>query len=222
MISNSHSPEHARFNMVEQQVRPWDVFDRRVLNLIETLPRDAFVPEQYKGLAYADIEIPIGHGQHMMFPRVEARMLQALDAQPGEKVLEIGTGSGYVTACLAHLGGQVTSLEIHPDLIEQAQATLDANDINGVQLHCRNALEGMGENSTFDVIAVTGSLPFLPDSLRQQLNVGGRMFVVTGEAPVMEAELITRVSGDAWSSEGLFETVLAPLEQAPRPNYFKF
>lgn len=222
MISNSHSPEHARFNMVEQQVRPWDVFDRRVLNLIESLPRDAFVPEQYKGLAYADIEIPIGHGQHMMFPRVEARMLQALNVQPGDRVLEIGTGSGYVTACLAHLGGQVTSLEIHPELMEQAHVTLNANNVDSVQLHCRNALESIVESGPFDVIAATGSLPFLPDSLRQQLNVGGRMFVVTGEAPVMEAELITRVSGDAWSSEALFETVLTPLEQVPQPSRFKF
>jgi len=222
MISNSHSPEHARFNMVEQQVRPWEVFDRRVLDLIENLPRDAFVPEQYRGLAYADIEISIGYGQHMMFPRVEARMLQALNVQPGDKVLEIGTGSGYVTACLAHLGGQVTSLEIHPELMERAQMTLDANAITDVQLHCRNALDEVIEGEPFDVIAITGSLPFLPESLRQQLTVGGRMFVVAGQAPVMEAELVTRVSGDAWSSEGLFETVLRPLEQAPHPNHFKF
>ena len=222
MISNSHSPEHARFNMVEQQIRPWEVFDRRVLDLIEQLPRDAFVPEQYRGLAYADIEIPIGHGQRMMFPRVEARMLQALDPQPDDKILEIGTGSGYVTACLAHLGGQVTSQEIHADLMDRAQTTLDANGVKAVRLQCRNALEGTQEDGPFDVIAVTGSLPFLPDSLRRQLRVGGRMFVVIGEAPVMEAELVTRVAEDAWSSEGLFETVLAPLEQAPRADHFRF
>ncbi len=219
---NAFDPEQARFNMVEQQVRPWEVFDRRVLDLIEELPRDRFVPEQYRHLAYADIEIPLGHGQHMMFPRVEARLLQALDVQPGDRVLEIGTGSGYLSACLARLGGKVTSLEIHPDLLEQGRGNLTANGIDGIELRCANALEGAIDGGPFDVIAVTGSLPFLPDALREQLEVGGRLFVVTGEAPVMEANLVTRVSGDAWHTEGLFETVLTPLEQVPRPSRFVF
>ena len=216
------NPDQARFNMVEQQVRPWEVFDRRVLDLIEELPRDAFVPEQYRHLAYADIEVPLGHGQHMMFPRVEARMLQALDVQPGDRVLEIGTGSGYVTACLVRLGGRVITLEIHPDLLEQAQEKLTANGIEGVELRCQNGLEGEVVGGPFDVIAVTGSLPFLPDALKEQLSVGGRMFVVTGEAPVMEASLVTRVNGEAWRTEALFETVLTPLEQAPQPSRFDF
>ena len=215
-------PDQARFNMVEQQVRPWEVFDRRVLDLIETLPRDRFVPEQYRHLAYADIEIPLGHGQHMMFPRVEARLLQALDVQPGDRVLEIGTGSGYLTACLMQLGGDVTSLEIHPDLLEQATANLQRNGMVGAGLRCANALEGAVEGGPFDVIAVTGSLPFLPEELKRQLTTGGRLFVVTGEAPVMEANLVTRVGGDAWRTEGLFETVLTPLEQVPQRSRFVF
>ncbi len=220
MIANS--PSHARHNMVEQQIRPWEVFDRRVLDLIEALPREAFVPEAYRGLAYADIEIPLGHGQRMMFPRVEARLLQALDLQPGDRILEIGTGSGYVTACLAKLGGEVTSIDIHAEFTDQAAGRLQAQEIQGVNLLSGDGLADGIEGGPFDVIAVTGSLPALPDSLKQQLKVGGRLFAIIGQSPVMEATLITRTGDDAWQEEYLFETDLPALENAPKPSHFQF
>ena len=219
---NIDSLERARFNMVQQQIRPWEVFDRRVLALINEVPRDQFVERAYVGLAYADIEIPLGHGQRMMFPRVEARLLQALDVKPGDKILEIGTGSGYLTACLAKLGGQVISLDIHEDFTAQARTRLDAQDIGNVELITADALAAVIPGGPFDVIAVTGSLPELPDSLKQQLAIGGRLFAVIGEPPAMEACLITRVGEDAWRSEGLFETELRVLENALQTEQFQF
>ena len=212
----------ARFNMVQQQIRPWEVLDQRVLDLINQIPRDQFVPDAYRGLAYADIEIPLGHGQHMMFPRVEARLLQALDVRPTDKILEIGTGSGYLTACLANLGGQVVSIDIHEGFTAAARASLEALGLNNVELRTADGLAGEIAGGPFDVIAVTGSLPQLPDGLKQQLTVEGRLFAVTGEAPAMEASLITRVSEDAWRSEALFETELVPLENAPCTERFEF
>ena len=219
---NVDSLEQARFNMVQQQIRPWEVLDQRVLDLINQIPRDQFVPEAYRGLAYADIEVPIGHGQQMMFPRVEARLLQSLDVKPNDKILEIGSGSGYLTACLANLGGQVTSLDIHEDFTGAVRARLDAQGIGNVELRTADGLAGEIAGGPFDVIAVTGSLPEVPDALKQQLTIGGRLFAVTGEAPAMEASLITRVGEDAWRSEGLFETELAALENAARTERFQF
>ena len=219
---NIDSLERARFNMVQQQIRPWEVFDRRVLALINEVPRDQFVERAYVGLAYADIEIPLGHGQRMMFPRVEARLLQALDVKPGDKILEIGTGSGYLTACLAKLGGQVISLDIHEDFTAQARTRLDAQDIGNVELITADALAAVIPGGPFDVMAVTGSLPERPDSLKQQLAIGGRLLAVIGEPPAMEACLITRVGEDAWRSEGLFETELTLLKNAPRVERFEF
>jgi len=219
---NADSLERARFNMVQQQIRPWEVLDQRVLNLINEIPRDQFVEETYRGLAYADIEIPIGHGQQMMFPRVEARLLQALDVKPTDKILEIGTGSGYLTACLAKLGGQVISLDIHEDFTTRTRARLDAQGIGNVELRTADGLAADVPGGPFDVIAVTGSLPQLPDRLKRQLTVGGRLFVVTGEAPAMEASLITRVGEEAWRSEGLFETELAGLKNAEATEHFVF
>lgn len=214
--------EQARFNMVEQQIRPWEVLDQRVLSLMESMPRDAFVPEKYQGLAYADIEIPISGDQHMMFPRVEGRLLQALNIQPADKVLEIGTGSGYLTACMAKLAGSVISLDTNAEFTQQAQARLDDQNIKNVELRNSDGLAEGLEGAPFDAIAVTGSMPTLTEALKQQLSVGGRLFVVTGEAPAMEANLITRVSDDAWRTEGLFETELDPLIGAPAIEAFQF
>jgi protein-L-isoaspartate(D-aspartate) O-methyltransferase len=214
--------EKARFNMVQQQIRPWDVFDQRVLDILETLPRDGFVPETYLDLAYADIEIPIGAGQQMMFPRVEARLMQALDIQPEDSILEIGTGSAYLTACLAKLGARVVSLDTRAEFTRQAAERLAAHGIDNVELQTSDGLAAPHASGPFDVIAVTGSLPQLPDMLKQQLTVGGRMFVVCGESPAMEACLITRVGEDAWRTEGLFETELAALDNAPEPERFEF
>lgn len=214
--------EHARFNMVQQQIRPWEVLDQRVLETLGALAREVFVPQAYKGLAYADIEIPLAHGQKMMFPKVEGRLLQALNVQPGEKILEIGTGSGYLTACLSHLGGAVVSLDIHQDFVDSAKAALASQGFDKVELRCADALAETIAGGPFDVIAVTGSLAEAPEEWKKLLTIGGRLFVVCDEAPAMEATLITRTGENSWHSEALFETELMPLENAPARNKFTF
>ncbi|MCW8906617.1 MAG: protein-L-isoaspartate O-methyltransferase [Sedimenticola sp.] len=216
------SYEKARFNMVEQQVRPWEVLDAQVLELIGSMPREHFVPEKYRGLAYADIEVPLGDGQKMMFPRVEGRILQALDVQPEETVLEIGTGSGYLTACLARMGGSVISQDINPEFTEQARKKLAELGIENVQLRTTDSLSDDVESGPFDAIAVTGSLPTIPDNLKQRLTVGGRMFIITGESPVMTAYLVTRRGDNEWQTEALFETDIARLINAPVTRKFEF
>jgi len=217
------STEIARFNMIEQQIRPWDVLDRRVLEIFAQVPREAFVPEAYRNLAFADVEVPIGLGEAMMAPRVEARMLQALAVQPKDRVLEIGTGSGFVTACLARLAEQVTSIEIHRELTEAARERLAQHRITNLELRTGDALARLGEQR-YDAIAVTGSLPLADQSheLAQCLTLGGRMFVVIGEAPVMEATLVTRIWEDQYTVESLFETDLRPLVNARTPERFSF
>ena len=221
-MMTTDSLEHARFNMVQQQIRPWEVIDQRVLETLGTLPREAFVPDAYKGLAYADIEIPLALGQKMMFPKIEGRLLQALNIQQGDSILEIGTGSGYLTACLAHLGGKVISLDIHQEFIDSAKAALAGQGFDNVELRCADALAGGIAGAPFDVIAVTGSLSEVPDSWKQMLSIGGRMFIVCDEAPAMEATLITRTGENGWRSEGLFETGLSALENAPARDRFEF
>ena len=213
--------EIARRNMVLQQIRPWDVFDERVLSAIQTIPREKFVPEAYLGLAFADIEVPIGHGQAMMAPRVEARMLQSLDVE--HSVLEIGTGSGFVTACLARLGGQVISIDLYEEFIAAARKRLEAVGLGATtQLRTTDAFSESFDNQQFDRIAVTGSLPDYDKRFEQLLTHGGRLFVVIGQAPAMEATLVTRVDENAWHREGLFETELTSLEHAPQPEQFVF
>ncbi|MGD8911514.1 MAG: protein-L-isoaspartate O-methyltransferase [Candidatus Thiodiazotropha sp.] len=216
--------EKARFNMVEQQIRPWEVFDTRVLSLMESLPRDQFVPQSYRDLAYADIEIPIGQGQQMMFPRIEAKLLQTLAIKPSDKVLEVGTGSGYLTACLANLAQQVVSIDLYEEFTEQAKEKLHQQDIKNVALKSGDALAAPLEEGPFDAIAVTGSLPTSQQAeiFRQQLNVGGRLFVVIGTAPVMECMLITRHANKTFQEESILETELAPLVNAPVPMEFEF
>jgi protein-L-isoaspartate(D-aspartate) O-methyltransferase len=216
--------EKARFNMVEQQIRPWEVLDPRVLSLMESLPREQFVPQSYRDLAYADIEIPIGQGEQMMFPRIEAKLLQALAIQPTDKVLEVGTGSGYLTACLANLAQQVVSIDIYDEFTEQAIAKLQQQNIQNVTLKSGDALAGPHEEGPFDAIAVTGSLPTSQQAeiFRQQLNVGGRLFVVIGTAPVMECMLIKRHADKIFQEESILETELAPLVNAPAPVEFEF
>ena len=214
--------ETARFNMVAQQIRPWEVIDERVLDTFETVPREHFVDDDYKGLAFADVAVPIGEGQQMMKPVQEARMLQALNIQPGDSVLEIGTGSGFVTACLAHLGGVVTSYEIHAALSERAGERLRALGGRNIELVVGDGLHASFAPGSFDVIAVTGSLPSRPDFLEELLAPGGRMFVVVGEGAAMTAMLVTRnAAGELWR-EKQFETVLPALENAPQPDHFVF
>ncbi|MEW8202392.1 MAG: protein-L-isoaspartate O-methyltransferase [Candidatus Thiodiazotropha endolucinida] len=222
MMANSF--EKARFNMVEQQIRPWEVLDPRVLSLMESLPREHYVPQSYRDLAYADIEVPIGQGQKMMFPRIEAKLMQALAIQPTDKVLEVGTGSGYLTACLANLAQEVVSIDFHNEFTEQAKEKLGQQGIRNFTLINGDALADPLEEGPFDVIAVTGSLPTSQQAeiFRQQLNVGGRLFVVIGTAPVMECMLITRHADKIFQEESILETELAPLINAPAPVVFEF
>lgn len=214
--------EQARFNMIEQQVRPWEVLDQRVLDTMKRIPREDFVPERYRSLAFADTSIPLGHDQAMMAPKVEGRMLQALAITPQDSILEIGTGSGYVTACLASLGRRVNSIDIMPDFTESAAARLASHDISNVSLQTADAAAGVDPAERYDVIAVTGSLPVLQQQFHQNLEIGGRLFVITGSPPVMEALLITRINETSWKRESLFETSLPPLIHASAAQGFVF
>ena len=213
--------EKARFNMAEQQIRPWEVTDSSVLEVLQTVPRENFVPHAYRGLAFADTQIPIGEGQYMMEPRIEARMLQALAIKPSDQILEIGTGSGFITACLAKLGNHVASYEIHESLTEQAREKIALAGISNVSLHTGNILTDRPSNKGFDVIAVTGSLTEYA-GLQQLLSPGGRMFVISGHSPVMQALLITRGTEDQFQQTVLFETELQALEGLPEENEFVF
>lgn len=219
-----NSTEKARFNMIQQQIRPWDVIDDRVLTVMAEIPRERFVPDAYRSLAYADIEIPIDEGQSMLSPKLVGRMLQALEVQADDRVLQIGTGTGYVTACLARLGRRVVSLEIHGALADQARANLEALNLRRQEVREADGLAGPVEGNPFDVIAVTGSLPdeeALP-ALQDQLALGGRLFVVVGTGVVMEALLITRTASNGFRREALFETRLPALENVPEPEGFVF
>jgi len=214
--------EQARFNMIEQQVRTWEVLDQRVLDTMNRIPRENFVPEQYRSLAFADINIPIGNGQVMMSPKLEGRLLQALNIRPDDSILEVGTGSGYLTACLASLGKHVTSIDIVPEFTATAGTRLADQGITNASLETADVANGLSTSEQYDVIAVTGSLPLLQKQFHESLKTGGRLFVITGKLPIMEALLITRVGKNHWSQESLFETCLPPLEHAARPQGFVF
>lgn len=213
--------EQARNQMLDQQVRAWEVLDPRVLAVMGEIPREHFVPARYRGIAFADTPIPLAHGQFMMTPTVEGRCLQALEVKDGDRVLEVGTGSGFLAACLAGLGGQVTSIDIFPEFTDSARAALAAIDIREITLETRDGSK-LPPEPRYDVIAVTGSVPLLDPGFREALDIGGRLFVVTGEAPVMEARLIIRLGADEWVEESLFETVLPPLVNAPAPDRFQW
>lgn len=219
---NQSEIEQARFNMIEQQIRTWDVLDQRVLDVMKSVPREQFVPEHYRSLAFADTNIPLGHEQVMMAPKLEGRLLQALAITADDSVLEIGTGSGYLTACLARLGKQVTSIDITADFTTAAAAKLEAQGISNITLETFDAAEGIESEKRYDVIAVTGSLPLLQQQFQKNLAVGGRLFIITGSLPIMEANLITRVEENHWSSECLLETCIPPLLHAARPQAFVF
>ncbi len=212
----------ARFNMIEQQIRPWDVLDQRVLDTVNAIPREQFVPDEYRRLAFSDISIPLGDGQAMMPPRLEARILQALEIKPEDHILEIGTGSGYLTACLAALGGYVTSVDIRERFTENARTRLAARSIQNVTLETGDASQGWPEKGPYDVIVVTGSVPDYREQFRKELKPGGRLLVIAGVEPIMEALLITRTGTDSWATESLFETVVPPLENCQQPDGFLF
>ncbi len=219
---NTTSIEQARFNMVEQQVRPWEVLDPTVLDLMGSMPREKFVPEEYSGLAYADIEIPLGKGEQMMFPRIEGRLLQALNLQPGDNVLEVGTGTGFLAACMAKLADRVLSVDIDPNLAAHAAKTLRDCGFDNVSVDTRDGLIEYAEDQAYDAIALSGSVATLPDFLKNKLTIGGRLFAIIGNGPVMEATLITRTGQDSWESEGLFETKLTLLHGGEGKATFTF
>ncbi|MCP1728634.1 protein-L-isoaspartate(D-aspartate) O-methyltransferase [Natronospira proteinivora] len=213
---------HSRMMMVECQVRTWEVLDPRVLEVMTNVPRERFVPDAYKGLAFSEANIPLDHGQMMMQPKVEGRVLQAVNIQPGESVLEVGTGSGYLAACMAELGGQILSVDCFENFVRDAESVWKDLGFKQLRAQQENAASLEWTNERYDVIVVTGSMPDLHDSFRQHLSVGGRLFVVTGKAPVMQAQLMTRVGEDDWSREFLFETNLPPLIDAYEDRQFQF
>ena len=214
--------ETARFNMIEQQIRPWNVLNLEILDLLNQVHREDFVPEQYKTSALCDFEIPLGKGELMLPPRVEARILQALNIQPHETVLEIGTGSGYLTALLAHLALRVFSVDIDQDASTDAGRKLASHDISNVTLEIGDGSNGWNSHAPYDVIAVTGSVPQLSDDFEQSLNVNGRLLAFVGDAPNMQVMLITRTSESDFKREVLFETVVPALQNAPEPTRFSF
>ena len=220
--ASSFNKNEARFNMIEQQIRTWEVLDPKVLALFDTIPRENFVAESQKGLAFADVELPMGCGQTMLSPKLVGRILQALDIQSTDKVLVVGTGSGYLTALIATLADHVHAIEIHPELSELAKARLKKQKIHNVTLHVADASNGYAKAAPYDVIAFTGALPLRPITAEKMLKVGGRLFAVTGELPIMQATLTHRVSEEAFRHETLFETCLPYLEHAPQISQFEF
>jgi len=213
--------ERARQQMIDQQVRAWDVLDDRVLEVLEQVRREHYVPEAYRDVAFADAPIPLGHGQAMLPPKIDGRILQALAVQRSDEVLDVGTGSGFLAACLARLGRQVRSLDIFADLTEAARRALKTDSVGNVIVEAGDAsrLEATG---AYDVIAVTASLPVYDPRFERALRPGGRLFVVVGTVPVMEARLVTRVGEDQWTREALFETVIEPMINAAQPPGFVF
>ena len=211
----------ARRQMIEQQVRAWEVLDLRVLDALQQVPREEFVPEAYRELAFADTCVPLAHGQTMLAPKVEGRILQALELRPDDAVLEIGTGSGYFAACLGALARSVKSIEIHPDLAASARANLARNNVHNVSVETADAF-AYADDTRYDAVVLTGSLPVYDARFEQWLAVGGRLFVVVGQGPVMEARRMTLNSPGELLREGLFETVVAPLVHAAEPPKFVF
>lgn len=212
--------EQARFNMVEQQIRPWDVLDMRVLDLLSKIKREHFVPAGKKNMAFMDMEIPLGHGVSMWHPKLEARALQALQLGRNDCVLEVGSGSGYLTALLSHLSLHVTSIEIVPELHAFAEKNLAAHHIRNVTLALGDAAQGWP--GSYDAIVLTGSTPVLPETFQNSLKPGGRLFAIVGDAPAMHANLITCVAPGIFETTTLFETCVAPLQNALLPQRFIF
>lgn len=211
---------HARFNMIEQQVRPWEVLDRAVLDLMERAPREAFVPDEFRRLAYADTAVPIGHGEAMLPPRVEGRLLQALRIGPDDRVLEIGAGSGFLTWMLAQCAAHVTAIELKPALAERARANLAAHHAGNATVEIGDGRHGWDRDAPYDAIAIGGSVPVWEPAFEEQLAIGGRLFVVIGTAPAMEAMLVRRTGEREWIRESMFETTLSPLAGAEAPRRF--
>ncbi len=207
--------------MVEQQIRTWDVLDQDVLDLLFIVRREDYVPVAYRELAFADLEIPLGDGERMWMPKMEARVVQELELRPDESVLEIGTGSGYLTALLAARAADVTSVELLPRLAAEAQSKLKRGGVRNARIETGDGARGYG-SANYDAIVLTGSTPILPDAWLRQLKPGGRLFAVVGDAPVMTARLIRWTAPGAIVTEDLFETVVGPLRNAAQPQRFVF
>lgn len=219
--------EKARFNMVEQQVRPWDVLDQSILDLLFVVRREDFVPAPYRSLAFTDMEVPLkvdgaDTGEFMWAPKLEARIVQELAIKPHDAVLEIGTGSGYLSALLAHKAHHVLSIEIDPRLKAFAEGNLARAGAHNVKVELGDGSRGWPGAAPYDVIVVTGSLPVMPEALKKQLRVAGRMAAIVGEDPVMSAELFTRATETSFDVVKLFETSVRPLKNAERPSSFRF
>ncbi|HEU4845221.1 MAG TPA: protein-L-isoaspartate O-methyltransferase [Burkholderiaceae bacterium] len=214
--------EQARFNMIEQQIRPWDVLDPDVLDLLVVVKRENFVPAAHKNLAFVDTEIPLPGGQCMFTPKLEARLLQELNVKKHENVLEVGSGSGYMAALLAHKGRHVTTVEILPELKALAEQNLANNGVSNVTVELGDAAQGWAKGAPYDVIVVSGGLPSLPEAFLQQLKVGGRLVAIIGEAPLMKAQLVTRTGEAGYDTKTLFETNVKMLSLASAPSHFTF
>ena len=214
--------EQARFNMIEQQIRPWEVLDPQVLDLLFVVKREDFVPAAYRNLAFADMEIPLGEGQVMLAPRVEARLLQELAVRKSDRILEIGTGSGYMAALLAARGEHVVSLEVRPALADAARTNLQRAGVANVSVETADGSRGWPQRAPFDVIVVSGAVAEIPQELLKQLRVGGRLAAVVGSAPVMEAQLVTCVADGVFNTVNLFETVVPTLDGAAAKPGFAF
>ena len=214
--------EQARFNMIEQQIRPWNVLDQDVLDLLHVVKREQFVPAAYQNLAFADVEIPLPGGEAMFNPKVEARIVQELAVKKHENVLEIGTGSGYMAALLAHRARHVTTVEIQPEAAKLARENLARAGVTNVTVEEGNGAGGWDKGAPYDVIVVSGGLPVLPEALLKQVKVGGRLGVILGEAPAMSFNIVTRTSETGYDTVRIFETNVKPLTGAPAPSRFQF
>jgi protein-L-isoaspartate(D-aspartate) O-methyltransferase len=214
--------EQARFNMIEQQVRPWNVLDGEVLSLLSEVKRENFVPKAYQGIAFADLEVPLGHGQVMLAPRLEARLLQDLSVQKTDKVLEVGTGSGFMTALLGHRAQRVLSLELVPELVSMARDNLQAAGVGNVDVRQADGSQGAAADGPFDVIVLSGSVAEVPQALLQQLKVGGRLAAIVGEEPVMCATFITRTSATNFRTTKPWDTIAPRLQNFAEHSRFSF
>jgi protein-L-isoaspartate(D-aspartate) O-methyltransferase len=214
--------EQARFNMIEQQIRPWNVLDQDVLDLLVVVKREQFVPAAYKNLAFADTEIPLPGGEAMLSPKLEARLLQEIQLKKHETVLEIGAGSGYMAALLAHKGRHVTSVDILPELKAMAESNLAKAGVSNVTVELGNGAQGWAKGAPFDVIVISGGLEVLPEAFLKQIKVGGRIAAILGVAPAMTVNIITRVSETAYNTVKVFETDVKVLSAAQTPSHFTF
>jgi len=214
--------EQARFNMIEQQIRPWDVADADVLHLLSVIKREDFVPLAHKALAFVDMEIPLGHGQYMLAPRVEARLLQDAAVQKHEKVLEVGAGSGFMAALLAHRAQRVLTLDIVPELAQMARSNLQKAGIHNAEVRTADGAQGAAADGPFDVILLSGSVAEVPPLLLNQLKLGGRLLAIVGDEPVMRATVVTRTGEANYLTRQPWDTVAARLLHFPEPSHFHF